>query len=309
MKLKENEITDDDLIVITPRASGRKEDPQAAPQPERKTRWWIWVAAVAAVVGISILIMAQHGETAEPEHVLEVFEPVVEDTTAAQEKEALTPFGTCDTLTTEAYTEMVRKEVNDIPLKLYIPHNAVASLVIGIPNMKDDDIILSTQAADIRADNGKINGAFVLKGKPLAWGLSKRGYCSIINDVITVGVADNSPLFEEATEKEGYFFRQYGLVDNGMLVENELKNKSLRRAICSRHGEVFVAITETRESLHDFAQALVDIGVENAIYLVGADAYGFSRSKEGELELFHNESNYGHFRNNNSIVWRAKQTP
>lgn len=310
MKLKENEITDDDLIVITPRAASRKEGPQPEQQPEHKTRWWIWAAAIVAVGGISALTLTLHREPAEPETVQEVFEPVVEDATVAQEKEALTPFGTYDSLTTKAFTEVIRQEVNDIPLRIYIPHNAVASLCIGLPDMKDHSIIFSTQAADIRADNGKINGAFVLQGKPLAWGLSKRGYCSIINDVITVGVADNSPLFEEATEKEGYFFRQYGLVDNGTLVENELKNKSLRRAICSRCGEIFVAMTDTRESLHDFAQALVDIGVENAIYLVGADAYGFCRSEEGDMETFHStDRSYGNFKNNNSIVWRAKQTP
>ena len=49
---------------------------------------------------------------------------------------------------------------------------------------------------------------------------------AIINDKITIGIADNSPLFEQATETGGYFFRQYPLVDNGKLVENEPKNKS-----------------------------------------------------------------------------------
>lgn len=44
-------------------------------------------------------------------------------------------------------------------------------------------------------------------------------YCGVIDGKLTVGVADNSPLFEEATEKGGYFFRQYPLVDNGVLVE------------------------------------------------------------------------------------------
>ena len=31
--------------------------------------------------------------------------------------------------------------------------------------------------------------------------------------------------------------------------------------------------TTTRESFHDFAQALVDLGADNAIYLVGSSAY------------------------------------
>lgn len=70
----------------------------------------------------------------------------------------------------------------------------------------------------------------------MAWGLSKKGYVGIIRDTVHLGVADNSPLFEEATETEGYFFRQYALVDNGVLVENEPKNKAIRKAICDRGG-------------------------------------------------------------------------
>lgn len=80
--------------------------------------------------------------------------------------------------------------------------------MIGVPDIFDKSIILATQAADVRADNGKIVGAFVVKGKPYSWGLS------------------NSPLFEEATEKGGYFFRQYPLVDKGVLVGNEPKGNS-----------------------------------------------------------------------------------
>ena len=50
----------------------------------------------------------------------------------------------------------------------------------------------------MRADNGGIVGAFVLKGEPKAWGLSKCGYCASIDGKVTIGVADNSPLFGHA---------------------------------------------------------------------------------------------------------------
>ena len=126
----------------------------------------------------------------------------------------------------------------------------------------------------------------MLKGEPKAWGLSKKGYCAIINDTVTVGVADNSPLFEEATEKEGYFFRQFPLVDNGKLVENEVKGKSVRRALCDRNGEIFIIETLDTESFHDFSQALVDLGVDNAIYLIGSIAYGWSTDAEGQRHEF-----------------------
>ena len=167
-------------------------------------------------------------------------------------------------------------------MRLYVPLNTTPRLEVGYKCIDDTTHnLLLFQAADVRADNKKIVGAFVLRGKPLSWGLSKKGYCSIIGDKVTVGVADNSPLFEQATEVGGYFFRQYPLVSNGQLVENELKSQSTRRGLCELEGKVVVVETFTPESLHDFAQALVDIGTTNAIYLVGSSAIGWHRTIDG----------------------------
>ena len=41
-------------------------------------------------------------------------------------------------------------------------------------------------------------------------------------------IAETSFVWEE---KGGYFFRQYPLVDNGVLVDNEPKGKAIRKAI------------------------------------------------------------------------------
>ena len=192
--------------------------------------------------------------------------------------------------------------VNDIPLDIYIPHNAKPRLFIGTPDINDKNVIFTTQAADIRADNGKINGAFVLAGEPKAWGLSKKGYCGIINGKITIGVAANSPLFEEATETGGYFFRQYPLVDNGKLVENEPKGKAIRKAICDRGGEILVVMTQEQESFHDFSQALIDLGASNAVYLVGSVSYGYFRDKLDQLSIIYNKQRVGQ-KYENHIQW------
>ena len=43
-----------------------------------------------------------------------------------------------------------------------------------------------------------------------------------------------------------------------------------------------MVFSETSESFHDFAQALVDLGVRNAIYLVGSGySYGFRYDEQG----------------------------
>ena len=285
------DIRDDEIRIIS------------ASQKKKGFRPWGWVCLAVSVFAIFLallLLLNDQKPDMEIDTTQVVFEPSNE---AARETEADTKWLGNYIDTTKAYTEHLRDTINDIPLDIFIPHNAVPELVLGVPSLQDKSIVLTTQAADIRADNGKIVGAFVLNGKPLSWGLSKKGYCGIIDGKVTVGVADNSPLFEEATEKEGFFFRQYPLVDNGVLVENAPKGKSIRKALCDRDGEIMVIMSQTPESFHDFAQALVDMQVDNAIYLVGSTSFGYFRDYYDQLEIIYNKLRYG-YQYENFIVWR-----
>ena len=211
-----------------------------------------------------------------------------------------------------AFVELRDTMINDVPLRIYIPHNAELTLHVGKVDREDVNIIYTAEAAFIRADNHAILGAFVLKGEPLAWGLSMRGYCASIDGKVTVGVADNSPLFEEAINRGGYFFRQYPLVDNGVFVANEPKNKSTRRAICEREGEIFMVESLAKESFHDFTQALVDLGVDNAVNLAGSEAYGWALDRDGVKHEFGTPNFYtgrGKMpKNTNYIVWRVAES-
>ena len=114
------------------------------------------------------------------------------------------------------------------------------TLEVGVPNIQDSLIVFVAQVVDIRRDNKQIVGAFVLKGDPLSGTRAKSGYCAIIDGKITIGVAEDSPLFDKDIAKKGYFFRQYPLVDNGEFVSNEPKNKTIRRTIGERRGEVIM---------------------------------------------------------------------
>ena len=284
---RNKDIRDDEIRII------------GAPKPLPTSKVWIRASiAIVCVIIAGVLIFAfwprRTDETADP---VVVFEP--ENAVVSEHEEPVKWLGEYSE-PTKAYTEHIRDTINDIPLDIYIPHNAVPELMVGVP---DKSIVMATQAADIRADNGKIVGAFVLNGKPLSWGLSKKGYCGIIDGKLTVGVADNSPLFEEATEKGGYFFRQYPLVDNGVLVENEPKGKSIRKALCDRNGEIMIIMTQTPESFHDFAQALVDMKIDNAIYTVGSTSFGYFRDKYDHFEQIY-EKRRGGYKYENFIIWR-----
>lgn len=300
MSKRINDIQDDDFRII----GGSKGTTSPTGESKKKLGWYIIVPAVLLCIIIGLFLTFNRAEKPIPE-VEVVFDPVPVETAKSVE-EKVTPLGNYSDTTGKAYTEHLRDTINDIPLDIYIPHNAVPQLMVGVPDIYDKTIVLTTQAADVRADNGKIVGAYVVKGKPLSWGLSKKGYCGIIDGKLSVGVADNSPLFEEATEKGGYFFRQYPLVDNGVLVENEPKGKSIRKALCDRNGEIMLVMTQTPESFHDFAQALVDMKIDNAIYTVGSTSYGYFRDKYDHFEQIY-EKRRGGYKYENFIVWRTKE--
>lgn len=297
---KNYDIKDDELRII-----GKKVIQEGSGTGKRPAKWYFWgAAAIVFIAVLGYIFISSNKEAAQVEEG--IFEPLPKASATAVKETIKEKFGSIVDSTAQGYTEKVDTVINDIPLSLFIPHNATAELCLKTPDINDTEIIFCAQAADIRKDNKKIVGAFVLKGKPLAWGLSKKGYCAIIDNKITVGVADNSPLFEEATEKEGCFFRQYPLVDNGKLVENEPKNKSIRKALCNRNGEIFIAVSNTPESFHDFAQALVDLDVDNAIYLVGGEySKGWYRNRNEETIDF-SKSRRDRYINENYIVWRRK---
>lgn len=288
-----NEIRDDEFRVIG-------QTPQQDTSTRDKSRRNLAVGIVSAIIVVAIGFLAiLKWPKDDPEDPNDgVFENAAEIVAPGP----VIPLGM---KTGAHFTEKLDTVINDVLLSIYIPHNATPELTVGVPDRKDESIILAAQAADIRKDNRKILGAFVLKGEPLAWGLSKKGFCAIIEGKTTVGVSENSPLFEEATEKGGYFFRQFALVDNGTLVENDLKNKTMRKALCSRSGQIFVAVSESDESMHDFAEALVDLGVENAIYLVGShSSFGWYIDSDGTKTLFAPDVHRGSYRNENYVIWK-----
>ena len=203
-----------------------------------------------------------------------------------------------------SYCQVKEIGINGIDLKIMIPLDAVPKFEVGRINQNDPNIILSLQAADIRKDNGEIVGACVYNGEVVGKGLAKKGYVSIINGKMRIGVTDHSPLFEAAIQEGGDFFRQYPLVADGIMIENQPKGKAIRRAICQRGDTYFVAETLTPESFHDFAQALQDLRIDNAVYLVGSQyALGFLRDENNELHTW-GETKFSKAKNISYLLWR-----
>lgn len=241
---------------------------------KKRLPWWVWV--IVGVVAVAIAVIALWPKQ-QPE------EPTAPDTTTVTEPETTDIWHSNTDNSLPSCTIVTDTLIDTLHLRIFTPYNATPELHIGRLDTANTDIILAAMAADLRRDNGRIVGAFVHAGEPLSWGLSKRGYCAIFDGQITIGVAENSPLFEQATEQGGYFFRQYPAVDKGVMVENNPENASFRRALCLLNGKVCIIACTDRVLMNDFSATLVKLGVSEAILLVGGTADGWCRTDDGKM--------------------------
>ena len=268
--------------------------PVPDPDEDRRRRLGGWIAlAIVALLGLGMIVFWPKPEVRDD--VEGVFESRFEMVSA----------NALDTLTTESPCAVkVDTSVSGHLLTLFIPHRATPRLLVGNLSDKDRRAVMTFQAADIRADNKEILGEFVLAGEQLAKGVSKKGYCAIVDGTIHVGVGETTLLLDEAVSKGGYFFRQYPLVDNGEPVQNKPQNLTIRKALCEWNGRILVAVSADRLTLDEFARTLAEFGVNNAIYLVGSEfAYGWSVDPAGNREEFGSEDLRPDYQKQSYILW------
>lgn len=293
MSFLPHDIKDDEIRVIS---SGKTKPNKLA----KRRRWLVAISIVAVTLcGFAILYLLFLKE--EKEDSLEI---TANETTELKEKiENTIPDTHKADSTADGYVFISDTITGNIPLSIFKPTNLTPALHIGTDILNDSTVRFVVQAADVRGDNGGIVGAFVNKGELISKGQAKSGFCAIIGGKISIGVADATPFLEQALETNGYFFRQYPLVVVNQIVENKPKGKSFRKALAELNGEPVVIMSREEMTFHDFSQGLVDLGVMNAIYLVGGKGYGFAIDLEGRKKEFGRLLN-NMLPNTNYIVWR-----
>ena len=282
MSRKNIDIDDNEIRIITSTSGNGTSTPPR----------WLYYAIVCAAVAIIATVYALlwgSDDTADSEEL-------------AVTQEAAAP-GDTATVVKKGYVEITDTVVGNVPLVILTPRDATPKLHIGIDVLQSPGVVMAMQAADIRGDNGGIVGAYVVEGNLVSKGQAKSGFCAIIDGNITIGVADATPFLEKAIESDGYFFRQYPLVVGNQLVENKPKGRSLRKALAEWNGTTVVVLSHSRLTFHDFAQTLVDLGVANAIYLVGSESFGFAVDAEGNRTEYGKEAPSPKA-STNYIIWR-----
>lgn len=283
----QGDINDDEIRIIS---SG---DVKTDKKKRKLLPVVLWVVASLLLITVLGIVFFSSGEIEDERLIKE----------ATEQSNVSTTSENTNNLKARAFANKTDTIVDGIELSIITPNNATPVLEIGSECLNDSTIILIAQAADIRGDNGGIVGSFVVNGELVSKGEAKAGFCSIINGDVTVGVADATPLFEQALMSDGYFFRQYPLVVGGQIVENKPKGKSIRKALVEMDGRISVVVSREKLTFHDFSQALADVGVSNAIYLVGGDAYWKYVDADGVSFTFGHEWDK-EIDNVNYIVWR-----
>lgn len=219
----------------------------------------------------------------------------------------------------QSYAEKLDIKIDDtideLILTLYIPRNAIPSITIGSPDTTlTEEAVLAFRAANLHADSSLVDclvcNGVVLQPDTISPPVHK-GFCAIIDSVITIGTADSTPLFEEAILRKGSFFRQHSLVADGKITADmkgeDYKTKTFRRALCQRGNKIFVVACNDI-SMRKLAQVLVDIGVDNAIYLIGGHNQktfnGWWRDQKDDIELFRKSDKFIKYKLENYIVWK-----
>jgi len=209
-------------------------------------------------------------------------------------------------LTSNKSLEVLDTMVNGIKIRLLVPPvGCMPRLRMGYDVLKDTATTMLCLAAADAGRNDKIIGNYVIDGKLISKGLSKKGFCAIIGDSVTIGMSESSPLFERAVNDSGSFFRQRALVYNDSIVINKQRGQFLCRALClNKEGRLFVVQCLKRCSYYDFSQLLKDIGVEQAISLQSAkNAKGWYHDGNGKCILLGDWESREYPKSANYIVW------
>lgn len=194
------------------------------------------------------------------------------------------PLNICDSKLTYKYD---KGELNDVPLHIYSMEYFTAKLTMDETAMDlppSENMMVTVLATDIRKDNLLPVGDFVVNGKQISRGKSRHGYCAIIHGNISIGYSEDDAVMDYCIKNGGSFFRQYPLIINGEICKNNIKGKKIRRALIKQGDKIYIVESEHRESIHDFSEALQDLGVKNALNLPGGINYMRLRGKDISFE-------------------------
>ena len=300
-------ITDDEIRLI-----GRK--PTMTPKKKRTLILIGVIVAIALLLVILLMLLRQNEKTEE------IVKTAATQTGSQQNADEpqnsvleadITRSTTADSATFSI--DISDTVVDGIKLRRFMPGNVVAELAkYDSTLVNDSSVVFLTQAANIRGNDFKIIGDFVLKGDALeSVTTTVKGFCAILGRDVILGKDDTATTIylDSAKIKKGYFFRQTTYVKGGEPMTFGNEAKSFRRAICSlnkKSNQLLVIESLDKVTMQEFANALSNHQVVNAVGLIGSFILDeWYRKPDGErVQLFTNNNSPNP--NRNYLIFRKK---
>ena len=173
-----------------------------------------------------------------------------------------------------------------VSMKLFKIDGLKAELVVGVPDLEDENLYLVTRSSDYRYqhDEPVIIGDYILSGEELQHNGWRAGYFSIVDGNAEIGVGRRPEMRAHILENQGSMFRQFALVSAGIkcLSQYRLKGKVPRSAYARMpNNDLYFVETKYPETLFGFSDALIEYGFVDAIYITGG----------AQTDLFYRDAN------------------
>ncbi len=174
----------------------------------------------------------------------------------------------------KAGVTMTLEEAMGVKMKIYTLDGLKAHLADTVPDYSDSTVFLITRSSDYRIKNGEkqIIGDFIKEGVCISESLWRAGFMAIKDGNAQIGISRSKKIRKEMIENEGSMFRQIALVSAGTRCDKQfiLKGKVTRCAYARDiEGNLSFIETVDPETLYGFADALIEYGFIDAIYVTG----------------------------------------
>ena len=266
---KEKEyISDDDVVVIGGSDWKPKKD------PGRPNRWKLIAFILAGVMVVTGLFYIGRHILHSREFIQSRYADTVIEALAQPVK---------GKPGVHAFTE----DIANVKLKIYRLDNLKAHFADTVPDYADSTIYLVTRSSDYKiiGDKKEIIGDYIVDGEVVEKSNWRAGFMAIVDGNAQIGIDRSSKIANYVKKHNGSMFRQLALVSANISCDNQfiLRGKVTRCAYGrDRDGKLYFIETVEPETLSGFADALIEYGFIDAVYITGGSQPNlFYRTEDG----------------------------
>ena len=287
--MKDKEYKDDDVIVIGGSQWKRSAEGKDTSKDYRKWK----MAAILFAAALLLLGAFFLGKHIYYNHQFNRSRPDSEIFTSLSEK-----------MPGKAGITLELQEAMGGKMNIYRLSGLRAHFADTVPDYSDSSVYFITRSADYKIQNGQkqIIGDYIDNGRTLSDSQWRAGFMAIMDGNAQIGISRSSRFSKYMKENGGSMFRQMALVSAGTPCSKQfiLKGKVTRCAYARDiEGNLYFVETINPETLYGFADALIEYGFIDAVYVTGGKQPNlFHRSADGTVS--------GHFiddKPHELVVW------